>query len=118
MRQEQRRTLRIQPYVAPCRVLLGERRLRGYLADLSTDGARVSCDGPAPAVSASVVLEVRFGREVRHSHLPAVVKWVKADPEVKGRHVFGLIFGALPEDARRALESVVDEFRRRAELLR
>jgi hypothetical protein len=115
---EKRRTPRIQPYVAPCRVATGERRLRGYLADLSSAGARVSCDGPAPAVGARVVLEVRFGSQVRHSRLPAEVKWVRADEEVGGRHVFGLTFSGVGAEEQRVLDSVVDEFRRRAELLR
>jgi hypothetical protein len=118
MRPEKRRTPRIQPYVAPCRLATGERRLRGYLADLSPAGARVSCDGPAPAVGATVVLEVRLGREPRHSRLPAEVKWVRADEEVKGRHLFGLTFSGVDDEEQRTLQSAVDEFRRRAELLR
>jgi c-di-GMP-binding flagellar brake protein YcgR len=113
---EKRRTPRIQPYVAPCRVATAERRLRGYLADLSPAGARVSCDGPAPAPGTRVELEVRLGAQLRQFRLPAEVKWIRADAE--GRHVFGLTFGDVGADARAALESVVEEFRRRAELLR
>ena len=108
---EKRVTPRIQPYVAPCRVLSGERRIPGYLADLSVRGARVACDTVAPEVGAAVVLEVRFGRQVRHSRLAAEVKWAK--PSETG-HVFGLTFTSVTPQEQLILESVVDEFRRRA----
>ena len=44
MPPDKRRTPRIQPFVAPCRILEdpGPRPLAGYLTDLSTRGAQVS----------------------------------------------------------------------------
>ena len=109
---EKRRTLRIQPYVAPCRVVVGERRIPGYLADLSVRGAQVSCQGAPPQVDDSVVLEVRFGRQVRHSRLAAQVKWLNATPQ--GGHAFGLTFTSVTPQEQAILESVVEEFRKRA----
>ena len=111
---EKRRTPRIQPYVARCGVVAGERRLAGYLADLSPRGARVSCEAPPPVPGEAVVLEVRFGRQPRYSRLPAEVKWVKASAEGALGHTFGLTFTGVTPEEQRVLESVVEEFHRRA----
>jgi hypothetical protein len=111
---EKRRTPRIQPYVAPCRVLEGTRRLTGYLADLGYHGARVHCQVPPPAAGAAVVLEVRLRRGASRSRLPGEVKWVRARSGEAGGHMFGVTFNGLTAEQQRVVESVVEEFRRRA----
>ncbi len=117
MTVEKRRTERIQPYVAPCRIVAGERRIPGYLADLSPAGARVLCDVVPPPKGGSVVLEVRFGRQVRYSRLPAEVKWVQPAAEKGAPHAFGLTFTGVTPEEQLVLESVLEEFRRRAAML-
>jgi hypothetical protein len=113
---EKRRTARIQPFVAPCRLSEGARRLSGYVTDLSTRGAQVSADGPPPTPDAHVVLEVRLSAAADPVRLPAVVKWVRPAEEGES-YAFGLTFiGTTPED-QKALDAVVEEFRRRAEQL-
>ena len=114
---DQRLTPRIQPFVAPCRLLDGERRIPGYLSDLSPRGARVSCDEEPPAVGASVVLEVRFGREALYSRLPADVEWVQPGLEPSSPPDLGLSFKDTSPEDQRVLEAVVEEFRRRADQL-
>ena len=109
---EKRRTPRIQPYVAPCRVVRGRRRFVAYLTDLSPRGGRVACDVDPPPAGTRVVLEVRLGRRVSHSRLPAVVKWARSG--IRGTHTFGLTFRGISAEARRGLEVVVDDFRRLA----
>ncbi len=115
MASEKRRTLRIQPYVVPCRITAGARRLPGYLTDLSTKGARVSCDVEPPAAG-RVILEVRFGRQVRYSRLPAEIKWTHP-PSASESHTLGLTFDGVTAEEQAILESVVAEFQRRAEQL-
>lgn len=115
MSEEKRRAARIQPFVAPCRLVHAAQRLPAYLADLSTLGARITCDAVPPPPGAAVALEVRFGREVRHSRLLAEVKWVKAMGD--GSHFLGLTFTAMGPAEREMIESVVAEFQRRAEEL-
>jgi hypothetical protein len=106
---EKRRTPRIQPYVAPCRVVRGRRR---FVAYLSPRGGRVACDVEPPPAGTRVVLEVRIGRRVSHSRLPAVVKWARRGNG--DTHTFGLTFQRISAEARRGLEVVVDDFRRLA----
>ncbi len=113
-RPEKRRLPRIQPFVAPCRVIAGETRLSGYLIDLSLQGARVSTELPPPASETAVVLEVRLGARVARSRLPGRVKWVR--PAADG-HMFGVVFEGLSAEAERAIEAVVEEFRKRAAAL-
>ena len=113
---EKRRTLRIQPYVAPCRVVAGGQRFPGYLTDLSTKGARVSCDLDPPPAGVPVVLEVRFGRQVRYSRLPAEVKWTRPPGEDE-THTLGLTFEGVTAEEQEVLEAIVREFQRRAEQL-
>jgi len=111
---EKRKTPRIQPYVVPCVVVDGPRRLPAYLTDLSIRGARVSSEEEPPHAHARVVVEVRLGRVVSPSRLPGQVKWVKA--RGKG-HDFGLTFVGITAELQRTLESVVEEFRRLAAAL-
>lgn len=115
MGEDKRRTPRIQPFVAPCRVLEepGPRPLAGYLTDLSPRGAQVSTQGLPPTPEAAVVLEVRLGSEPAATRLPARVKWVRA-AEHGDWHAFGLTFEAISAAEQSMLDSVVEEFRRRA----
>lgn len=113
-RPEKRRTPRIQPFVAPCRVIAGESRSTGFLMDLSRRGARVSTELPPPQSETSLVLEVRLGARVARSRLPARVKWVK--PAEAG-HVFGVVFEGLSAEVERAIDLVVEDYRKRAAAL-
>ena len=108
---EQRKTLRIQPFVAPCRVVAKERALPGYLTDLSEAGARVTCEAEPPAQAATVTLELRIGRAPTRSRLLARVEWVRAQ---EGGSVFGLSFAELEGEQQTALKAVVAEFQRMA----
>jgi|SRR5919197_4437091 hypothetical protein len=115
MADDKRQTPRIQPFVAGCRVLYGAgpRALAGYLTDLSPRGAQVSSEGLPPPPEAEVVLEVRLGRAPALTRLPARVKWIR--PAERGDwHAFGLSFEGISAAEQRTLETVVDEFRRRA----
>ncbi len=112
-RPEKRRTQRIQPFVAPCRVI-AETRSAGYLMDLSRQGARVSTEAPPPPNETLVMLEVRLGARVARSRLPARVKWVKP---TKAGHVFGVLFEGLSAEAERAIVQVVEDYRKRAAAL-
>jgi hypothetical protein len=116
-RNEKRRAPRIQPYVAPCRIVHAGRRLAGYVVELGPLGARVSCDAEPPGPGEAVVLEVRFSRQAVYSPLPAEVKWTRP-PEAAGvGHLAGLTFLGVSAEQQRTLERVLDEFRRRAALL-
>ena len=117
MSSEKRRTPRIQPYVNPCRIQDGKQRFPAYLADLSTAGARITCDVAPPDPGTAVVVEVRFGRQVRYTRLPAEVKWIRPGSGAGDPHAFGLSFTGITADQRRTLESVIAEFRKRAEQL-
>lgn len=111
---EKRRVPRIQPFVAPCRVVVSARRWSGYLIDLSPQGARVSTQAPPPDLEASVVLEVRLVARAARSRLLGRVKW--AQPADDG-HVFGVVFEGLSADAERAIGAVVEEFKKRVAAL-
>jgi hypothetical protein len=111
---EKRKTPRIQPWVAPCVVVDGARRVPAYFTDLSVRGARLSTEGQPPAAHARVVVEARLGRSISPSRLPGQVKWVK--PAEKG-HEFGVTFVGITSELQRTLESVVHDFRRLADAL-
>jgi hypothetical protein len=115
MAEDKRRTPRIQPFVAACRVLEepGPRGLAGYLTDLSPRGAQVATQGLPPVPEAPVVLEVRLGADAAATRLPARIKWVRA-AEHGDWHAFGLVFEAIDAAGQAMLESVVEDFRRRA----
>jgi hypothetical protein len=110
--RQERRTPRIQPFVVPCRWVLGDRRAPGFLTDLSVRGGRIHTDGEPPAVGAALVVEVRLGRRATHLRLPATVRWVQASP--RGGFLFGTSFDGAGADEQKALETVVEEFQRRA----
>jgi hypothetical protein len=109
---EQRRIPRIQPFVAPCRVVFEGRVLTGYLTDLSEAGARITSDTEPPPAHAPVTLELRVGRVPARSRLSAKVAWVKKE-DVGA--TFGLSFADLPAEQQKALETVVAEFKRLAD---
>lgn len=111
---EKRRTPRIQPYLAPCRVIVGEARVPGYVTDLSLRGARVRSEDEPPTADTSVILEMRLGGGIAHSRLSARVKWMRATDE---GYTFGVVFEALAEEAEEALRTVLDEFKKRAAAL-
>jgi hypothetical protein len=110
--RDKRRTPRMQPFVVPCRIVLGMHRLSAYITDLSLGGGRVHADGEVPNPGTLVTLEVRIGKRVAHSRIPAVVKWSQA--ATKGGQDFGLTFEGLSPGDQKALQTVVDEFHRRA----
>jgi hypothetical protein len=115
--KEKRASPRIQPYIVPCVIVKGAKRLPGYLTDLSTRGGRFTCEGTAPAAGTAVYLEFRIGRQVESSRLRAAVKWVRRGPG-EARSV-GFRFERIKTTERTAIEDVVDDFRRRAaEILR
>jgi hypothetical protein len=109
---EKRRQPRIQPYVARCRVLHDSRRTPGYLTELSLEGLRVACNAEAPPLGARVVVEVRLGSRVAYSRLPGQVRWIGA--ALGADRAFGITFERLSDEERAALQTVVEEFRRRA----
>lgn len=115
--REKRRTLRLQPFVTPCKIVEGDDRLGGYLTDLSTEGARVSCNRALAAGAQHVVIEVRFSGRPAASLLPARIQWMQAGGHPGEAVVFGVIFDGLAAAEQLALESVVEEFQRRAALL-
>lgn len=110
---EKRRTPRIQPFVAPCQVALGTRRISAYLTDLSLEGARVACDGEPPALEEWVTIEVRLPRQLERSSLPGRVKWVQPSETRKG-HAFGITFEGMSPAGQATVGSVLAEFRRLA----
>jgi hypothetical protein len=110
--EEKRQTQRIQPFVAPCRYVLGGQRLPGFLTDLSERGGRIHTDAEPPAVGATLTVETRLGRQATHVRLPATVHWARPAP--RGGFVFGMSFDGIGPEEQKVLDRVVDEFRRRA----
>jgi hypothetical protein len=115
--REKRRTQRIQPFVCPCKVIDGEKQWRGYLTDLSVQGARVSCDAQLPAATEAVVIEVRFGSRGAATRLHGRIQWRSPGSKHGEAAVFGVTFDEVSAGERAVLESVVDQFRQRAALL-
>ncbi len=112
-RKESRETPRIQPFVASCHVVDGTRRFVAYMTDLSTKGARVTCDAAPPRAEAWIVIEVRLGRAAARVRLQGQVRWAGMG---RGRspHHFGVTFEGTSKEGQRALAAVVEEFQRRA----
>jgi hypothetical protein len=113
---EKRQTPRITPFVAPCHVVDGDKRYAGYVTDLSLKGARISCESGPPAANSWVAIEVRLGRSPTRSRFRGQVRWVGLGSG-RSNHHFGLSFEGVDEEGQRALASVLDEFRRRADQL-
>lgn len=109
--REKRTTPRIQPYIVPCLLIEGQRGFAGYLTDLSSRGGRAACEKEAPVAGSAVELEFRIGRRVEPSRIKAAVKWVRRG--VRGMRAVGLRFEKIPPAERKALEELVEEFRRR-----
>jgi hypothetical protein len=109
--KQKRQAERIQPFVVSCRLVVDGRRVPGFVTDLSTLGARVHCDSEPPPVDSPIVLEVRLGGAATHQRIPATVEWSR--PAARGGFDFGLSFDGA-SSARGALESAVEDFRRRA----
>jgi hypothetical protein len=109
---EKRQTLRIQPFVAPCRYVLADERIPGFLTDISERGGRVHTELEPPAVGTVLTVEARLGHQATHVRLPATVRWVRPAP--RAGFLFGVSFDGIGTDELRVVEGVVDEFRRRA----
>ena len=109
---KQRRAQRIQPFVAPCRYVVGEERVAGFLSNLSRDGGRVNTDAQPPANGVALVIELRVPRQALALRLPATVRWSRAAE--RGGHVFGVSFDGTAAEEQKALETLVDGFLRRA----
>jgi hypothetical protein len=114
---EKRASARVQPFVVRCLIVDGARRLPAYLTDLSATGAQVTVEGEPPAAGASVVVEVRLGRDAAATarRLPATVQWAR-DAKPPPPPSFGVVF-RITDDDRRAIEAVLADVRRRASLL-
>jgi hypothetical protein len=111
---EKRSVPRVQPFIAACLLIDGERRVEGYLTDLSPRGAQVACDEDPPFPGAVVTLEVRFTPPTPRCRVPAHVRWSK--PAASG-HVCGLTFEGLDHEERKVLEEVIARVRRLADQL-
>jgi PilZ domain-containing protein len=114
---DKRASARVQPFVVRCLIVDGVRRLAGYLTDLSATGAQVTVEGEPPAAGASVVVEVRLGRDPAATarRLAGTVQWAR-DATPSPPASFGVVFRIAEED-RRAIEAVLADVRQRASLL-
>jgi hypothetical protein len=115
--KDQRKTRRIEPYLAPCHIRVGRRRVSGYVTNLSTRGARVYTDEKPPRPGQPMVIEIRFRARAAYHRLPAEARWVRTASDITGLHSFGVSFKGLKPEERRTVESVLIEFRQRAEQL-
>jgi hypothetical protein len=107
-----RRTPRIQPFVVPCRYVLGEHRIAAFLTEISRGGGRVQTESMVPEVGAPVTIEARLRHKALPVRLPATVRWVA--PSSRGGSVFGVSFDGAGRDEQDVLDRVVAEFERRA----
>lgn len=115
--KDKRKTRRIEPYLAPCRIVVGRRHLSGYVTNLSVRGARVYTDEKPPRVGQRLTLELRLRARAAKHRLQAEARWVRTASDVTGLHSFGVSFKGLTSLERRTVESVLVEFRERAALL-
>ena len=111
-KREQRQVLRIQPFVAPCRYVVGEQRVPGFLTEISRLGGRVQTDSAPPAVGARVAVEARLGHKALPVRLAATVRWVGSSP--RGGNVFGVSFDGVGGEEQAVLDGVVADFERLA----
>jgi len=112
--REKRKARRIQPFVAPCRVVHRRRRVSGHLIDLSPRGARVASEEALPKAGSKVVVEARLGSVATYTLLPGEVKWVRAAKRPLKGEICGVTFKGLSGPQQLALEFVLYDFRRRA----
>jgi hypothetical protein len=110
--EKKRKAQRIQPFVTPCRYVLDETRIPGFLTDLSERGGRIHTEAEPPAVGTVLTVEPRLGRQATHVRLPATVRWARPVP--RGGFLFGVSFDGIGSEEQRVVDGVVDEFRRRA----
>jgi hypothetical protein len=115
--KDKRRISRIEPYLAPCRVVVGRRQMSGYVTNLSPRGARVHCDDRPPRVGQKLALEIRFKERAAATRLLAEARWVRAAGDPTDGHSFGVSFRGISAEQRHAVEQALDEFRRRAAAL-
>ena len=107
-----RQAQRIQPFVAPCRYVVGEERVSAFLTDISRGGGRVNAEPEPPAVGATITIELRLARQPVALRLPAVVRWTREAE--RGGHVFGVSFEGVGPEEQEALDALVEGFLRRA----
>ena len=112
VQQNRRRSERIQPFVAPCRYVVADARVPGFLSDISRHGGRVHTDVEPPAVGVSLTVELRVARQPIALRLPAVVRWARS--EDRGGFVFGVSFDGASASEQQALDALVEGFLRRA----
>jgi len=107
-----RQAQRIQPFVAPCRYVVGELRVSAFLTDISRGGGRVNAEPEPPAVGTQITIELRLARQPVALRLPATVRWTRQAE--RGGHVFGVSFDGVGPEEQQALDSLVEGFLRRA----
>ena len=107
-----RQVQRIQPFVAPCRYVVGEERVSAFLTDISRGGGRINAEPSPPVVGTTVTIELRVARQPVSLRLPGVVRWAREGE--RGGFVFGVSFDGVGRDEQQALDSLVDGFLRRA----
>jgi hypothetical protein len=110
--EEKRQTQRIQPFVAPCRYVQGDRRHSGFLTDISERGGRIHTEVEPPAIGTVLTVEAHLGRQATSVRLPATVRWARPAP--RGGFLFGMSFDGIGPEEQRVVDGVLDEFRRRA----
>lgn len=110
--QNRRQSQRIQPFVAPCRYVVADERVPGFLTDISRHGGRVHTEVEPPAVGAALSVELRLARQPIALRLPATVRWSR--PGERGGFVFGVSFDGAGADEQKALDALVEGFLRRA----
>lgn len=111
---DKRRRGRIQPYVAPCSLALDGRICTGYVTDLSPEGAQVALDVTPPPEGSRVGLEIRFRQAAAGVRLAAEVRWIR--PQSAG-YVLGLSFTGVAAHHQAVLDTIVEQFKRKAEQL-
>jgi hypothetical protein len=110
--QNRRQSQRIQPFVAPCRYVVADERVPGFLTDISRHGGRVHTEVEPPTVGAALSVELRLARQPIALRLPATVRWSR--PGERGGFVFGVSFDGAGADEQKALDALVEGFLRRA----
>ena len=113
--REQRRGERIQPFLAPCRVIHEGRRFAGHVIELSLGGGRVACRALPPPAGSAVVLEVRFEPGASRTRLSAEVRWARRLPDSEDGHMFGVTFA--DAGGERTVADAIEQFRLRAATL-
>ena len=60
---KRRQSQRIQPFVAPCRYVVGDERVSAFLTDISRGGGRVNVELEPPAIGTALTIELRLARQ-------------------------------------------------------